>query len=432
MRSGIKPPWGYTQDEHTNPLIPTDKHSGTLGKQVRLLLAVHGLFAAGTALSGTFVNVYLWKARHDYTIIGWYALINYVAMAVVFWLAGVWVKEHNKMNCLRLGVAVSASFYMLVLWLGDRAVDHYLVLGIILGTASGLFWLAFNIVYFEVTDPYNRDRFNGWTGLLGSVAGMIAPWIAGFLIVHMSPSGGYRLIFTISLVIFLLGVLVSFFLTKRKSEGHYEWLLPARCLFKKGTVWRPVSLALIAQGIREGVFGFLIALLVYSSTGSEMMLGNFSLITSGVALISFMIAGRLLKHKHRSAAMGWGALMMVVVIVPMFWGVNFISLLIFGVGVSLFFPLYSIPMTSSVFDLIGMDPDCVKKREEYIIFRELSLNVGRISGLAVFIGVVSVTVSPLAMNVLLLTIGSSPVAAWLWMRRVYKTRGQRLAPKSPH
>jgi YQGE family putative transporter len=429
MRSGIKPSWGVTPNESTNQLAPTDKQSGKLGGQVRLLLAVHGLFAAGTALSGTFVSVYLWKASHDYTIIGWYALINYVAMAIVFWTAGVWVKEHNKMNCLRLGVAVSASFYMLVLWLGDRAVDYYWVLGIILGTASGLFWLAFNIVYFEVTDPYNRDRFNGWTGLLGSVAGMIAPWIAGFLIVHMSPSSGYRLIFTMSLIIFLMGVVVSFFLTKRKSEGHYEWLLPARCLFKKGTMWRTVTLALIAQGIREGVFGFLIALLVYSSTGSEMMLGNFSLITSGISLISFMVAGRMLKHKNRAAAMGWGALMMALVIIPMFWGVNYTTLLIFGVGVGLFFPLYSIPMTSSVFDLIGVDPDCVKKREEYIIFRELSLNVGRIGGLAVFIGVVSVTVSPLAMNILLLSIGSSPVVAWFWMRRFYKNQGERLAPK---
>jgi YQGE family putative transporter len=397
-----------------------------LGKQVRLLLVVHGLFAAATALSSIFVNVFLWKAKHDFTIIGWFTLINYVVMSLTFWLAGKWVKEHNKMNCLRSGVAVSACFYMLVLWYGERAAEHYLVLGTIQGIASGLFWVAFNVVYFEVTDPDNRDRFNGWSGLLGSGAGMIAPWISGFLIVHMKLSSGYKLIFTISLIIFLLGVVVSFFLKKRKSEGSYEWLLAVRCLREKETAWRTVSLALVAQGMREGVFGFMIALLVYVHTDSEMMLGNFSLATSGVALISFLVAGRLLKYRHRRIAMGIGALMMVLVILPFFWQVSFTTLLVFGVGVGLFFPLYSIPITSSVFDLIGGHPESVQRREEYVVLRELALNVGRIFGTALFIMVAAWTSTPLAMNILLLAIGSTPLAAWYFMRNVYRT-GSRAA-----
>jgi YQGE family putative transporter len=248
---------------------------------------------------------------------------------------------------------------------------------------------------------------------------MIAPWISGYLIVHMEPSSGYRLIFTMSLFIFLLCTVFSFFLKKRKTEGNYEWLFIVRCLVNKETVWRPVSLALLAQGMREGVFGFMIALLVYVNTGSELMLGNFALVTSGVALISFMVTGRLLKHEHRGAAMGIGALMIVVVIVPFFWKVSFATLLVFGVGVGLFFPLYSIPMTSSVFDMIGGDAYSVKRREEFVVLRELALNAGRITGLVLFITVVTFTSAPLAINILLLCIGSSPLAAWFFMRKVH-------------
>ncbi|WP_051620876.1 MFS transporter [Paenibacillus sp. UNC451MF] len=394
------------------------KGRGALTGQSRLLLTVHGLVAAANALSGTFVNVYLWKARQDFALIGWFTLINHVMMALTFWLAGKWVKEHNKMNCLRAGVVVSAMFYTLVLWFGSGAVNYYLLLGVILGMASGLFWLAFNVVYFEVTDPGNRDRFNGWAGLLGSGAGMIAPWISGFLIIYLKQTNGYRVIFTISLAIFVVGVVFSFFLKKRKSEGHYEWLLTLRCLRQKETLWRTVSLGLIAQGAREGVFGFMIGLLVFVHTGNEMKLGNFALITSAVSLVSFMITGRLLKPKYRKKAMLIGALMMVIVILPFFWKVNFLTLLIFGIGVGLFFPLYSIPMTSSVFDLIGNHADSVQHREEYIVMRELALNAGRISGTAVFIVVVAITSSPSAMNWLLLGIGSTPLAACFFMRKV--------------
>ena len=116
---------------------------------------------------------------------------------------------------------------MLVLWLGTSSFHYFVWLGMVQGISAGLFWLAFNVVYFEVTDPDNRDRFNGWVGLLGSGAGIIAPWISGLLIVNLGDGAGYRLIFSISLGIFVLGVVISFFLKKRKVQGTYEWLSPS-------------------------------------------------------------------------------------------------------------------------------------------------------------------------------------------------------------
>ncbi|MEK8127029.1 MFS transporter [Paenibacillus filicis] len=393
------------------------KKRAPLDTQSKLLLAVNGLFATGNALSGTFVNVYLWKAKHDFSLIGWFTLVHYMTMALTFWLGGKWVKEHNKMNCLRAGVVVSAAFYMLVLWLGERAADYFVLLGIVQGMAAGFFWLAFNVVYFEVTSPENRDRFNGWAGFLGSGAGMAAPWISGFLIVRMQAEAGYRLIFTISLIVFLIGAVVSFFLKKRKTSGTYEWLLTWTCLRQKDTQWRKVGLALAAQGVREGVFGFMIGLLVYVHTGNEMKLGNFALISSAVALVSFMLAGKYLKPEYRGKAMLLGVVMLVAIILPFFWKVTFTTLLIFGIGAALFYPLYGIPMTTIVFDLIGQDEESAKLREEYIVMRELALNAGRLVGTAVFILIVSWTASPVVMNWLLLGLGCSPLIAYYFMRK---------------
>jgi MFS transporter, YQGE family, putative transporter len=390
---------------------------GKLDSQAILLLVVHTLFGIANALSGTFVGVYLWKAKNDFTLIGWFTLATHLTMAITFWLAGKWVKEHNKMNCLRVGVAVSACFYMLVLWLGSSSFHYFVWLGMVQGISSGLFWISFNVVYFEVTDPDNRDRFNGWMGLLGSGGGIIAPWISGLLIVGLGDTVGYRLIFSISLGIFVIGVIVSFFLKKRKLQGTYEWFLPIRCLKQAETPWRRVSLALVAQGFREGVFGFMIALLVYIATSSEASLGNFVLITSAVSLVSFWAAGKFVKPHFRKSAMLIGAIMMVAVIIPFFWKLDFTTLLVFGVGASLFLPLYTVPMVSTVFDLIGANEDSAKQREEYVVLRELGLNVGRVLGVLLFICVVSWSTTPLVMKILLLIIGSSPLVSWYFMRK---------------
>lgn len=394
----------------------TGKSTAALTGQARLLLLVNGLFAAGNALSGTFVHVYLWKVKNDFALIGWFAVAQQLTMALVFWLAGKWVKEHNKMNALRAGVAVAAVFYALVLWFGTKAVSCVLLLGAVQGIASGLFWVAFNVVYFEVTGPENRDRFNGWAGLLGSGAGMVAPWVSGYLITHMSSTSGYRLIFSISLGIFVSGVIVSFFLKKRKEEGHYGWVYGFRQIGRQGNPWRRIFPAMIAQGIKEGVFGFMIVLLVYVSTKNEMKLGSFSLITSAVALFSFYLTGRFFKPAYRKWGMLIGVLAMIGVILPFFWRVNYAMLLLFGIGTSLFIPLYTVPMTSVVFDIIGRREESARHRVEYIVLREIGLNGGRLLGTLVFIAVVSASTAPLAVNSLLLGIGASPLLAWLFMR----------------
>ncbi|WP_068776420.1 MFS transporter [Paenibacillus sp. FJAT-26967] len=409
---------------YVESLKPADEPAAAsrLDRQTILLLFENTLYGAAHAFSGTFVSIYLWKAKNDFAMIGWFALIHQLSTALTFWLAGKWVKEHNKMNCLRTGVALSAFFYILVLLLGPKSVDYIMLLGMVQGLAAGFFWLAFNIVYFEVTSRETRDRFNGLAGLMGAGVGMLAPWASGLIIVHMSGNIGYKVIFSISLAIFLLGVVVSFFLKKRKIEGTYDWTYGLRCLRSPRNVWRPVCAALVAQGFREGVFGFLIALMVYIATTSEQKLGNFALITSGVSFVSFWFAGRFLKPKFRSRGMLVGVVMVIVVILPFYWKVNYLTLLLFGVGTALFLPLYTIPMTSSVFDLIGMNEESVSRREEFVVLREISINTGRMLGTLLFIIVISRSTAPVVINTLLLLLGSTPLISWFFMRKVLRLK----------
>jgi YQGE family putative transporter len=396
---------------------PKEHRAGRLDGQTRLLLLVNALFACANALSGAFVNVYLWKTKQDFAMIGWFALSHQVAMALTFVIAGKYVKERNKMNALRFGVALAALFYMLVLLMGSAAANWVVLLGGVQGLSSAFFWLAFNVLYFEVTDRENRDVFNGWAGLLGSAVGMAAPWISGFLITRMDNTLGYRLIFSISLGVFVVGAIVSFFLKRRPAQPNYEWFYGIKQLRQKGNIWRNAYPALLAQGVREGVFGFLIGLMVFIATNNELQLGNFALITSAVSLFAFFMAGKLVKPGRRSIPMLLGAIAMTLVILLFFWKVDYTTLLIFGIVVALFFPLYSIPITSSVFDLIGMNTESAEHRVEYVVLRETALNMGRILGTTAFIAVVSFTQELNHIVTLMLVLGTAPLFSWFFLRK---------------
>ncbi|WP_156279677.1 MFS transporter [Paenibacillus sp. NEAU-GSW1] len=393
---------------------------GAFDSQAVLLLAVQWLAAIGHALSGTFVPVYLWKASQSYMLIGWYALGQYAIGGLTFWIAGKWVKEHNKMNSLRLGIVLSGSFYLTVLLLGQQARFYSLPLGMLSGMGLGFYWLAYNVVYFEITEPDNRDRFNGWAGLLGSTAGMIAPWVSGYLITTMSGERGYKLIFTLSLVIFAITVILSFWLVKRKNTGNrYEWTYGYRQLAERGNPWRKMFAAIVAQGVREGVFMFLVGLIVYIATQDESRLGSYTLITSFVALVSFWFVGKRLKPSNRKAAMLLGTVMLGAVILPLFTKVTYITLLVFGIGTSLFLPLYIIPITSRVFDLIGQSEKSAAMREELIVLREAGLIIGRLIGLSAYLILLPLNHSTTAIVWLMFAVGIVPIAGWWFLRSLF-------------
>lgn len=400
----------------------------TLGRQSILLLGVNGLFALAGALSGTFLNVFLWKSRPDYGMLGWFTISQQLTIGLTFWLAGKWVKEHNKMSALRLGTALSGIFYMIVLWAGSKAVDWIWPLGILLGCSLGLFWIAFNVVYFEITDRENRDLFNGWVGLLGSMTGIIGPWFSGLIITRMTDNTGYRLIFTVSLVIYVIAVVFSFFLKKRKVSGTYRWSEPWIQLSKPNSPWRTLALGLFAQGAREGVFAFLIALLVYLATAQEYKLGQFSLITSAVALVSYWAAGKWFKPQFRSKGMFIGALILLVVLLPLLWKVTYGTLLIMGIGSAVAMPLYVLPMISAGFDMMGTSGENVEKRVELVVLRELCLMLGRLFGLAIFIVTVINAPSLHMLTWLIIVLGASPLIGWIYMRKLLnRTEGQEPA-----
>lgn len=391
-------------------------------RQAVLLLAVNGMFVLASALSGAFLNVYLWKSRQDYMMIAWFTLAQQIALGSTFWIAGKWVKEGNKMNALRLGIAVAGLFYLLILGAGQNAIHYIWPLGLLLGMSLGLFWLAFNVVYFEVTDAENRDWFNGWVGLLGSMTGILGPWVSGWLITLLHGEKGYRLIFTMSMIIFGCTVLLSFFLKKRKVSGKYDWTEGIKRLKETDRTWRFAMGGLVMQGIREGVFFFLIFLLVYTATSQEARLGQFMLITSAVSLVSYWAAGKWFKPTYRSYGMLVGAIIMLLVIVPLLWKVNYTTLLILGIGTSLFIPLYMLPAIAVSFDLMGTNRNNAEKRVELVVVREISLMVGRIAGLLIFIGVLSFRQDPLTVTLLLLVLGMSPIGTWVFMRKIMKNK----------
>ncbi|MDR7237206.1 MFS transporter [Neobacillus drentensis] len=388
-----------------------------LTKDLSLLLIIGGLYSLSIALSNTFVNIYLWKQTGKYSDIALYNLSIVVLQLLTFILAGRWAKKIDRVIVLRIGVIFLALFYVMVLISGTNASTYLLLLGSLLGVGYGFYWLAYNVLTFEITEPDTRDFFNGFLGILSSAGGMIGPIAAGIIITRFEQFTGYTIVFGLSLGLFAFAVFISFSLKPRPSAGSYcfKAILNER---KQNENWRLITNAHFFQGLREGTFAFVISVLVYLSTGSEMSLGTFGLLNSGISFIAYYLASRLIKQKYRKKAILIGGLLLYTAVLIIVWDVNFVKLLIYGGIIAIAYPLLLVPYMSTTYDVIGTGWKAAEMRIEYIVVREIFLNLGRIVSILSFLVAITWFKAETSIPILLLILGAGHTCIYLFLKRV--------------
>ncbi|MDX8045975.1 MFS transporter [Gracilibacillus sp. S3-1-1] len=386
------------------------------GKDLKLLLAIGGLYSLATFLSNTFVNIFLWKHSGEYTDIAVYNLFIYIFQSISFVIAGRFAKKVDRTIVIRIGVVFLSLFYITVLLTGEDATRFPYLLGAILGIGYGFYWLAFNVLTFEVTEPESRDFFNGILGTLQSLGGMIGPFSAGYIITKFDQFQGYRFIFFLSFFLFLVAVVCSFFLTKRKATGKF--------LFKKVVLerkenknWRHILYAHVFQGWREGLFIFIVAIWVFIATGSEFALGSYNLTVSLCSFIAYFVITKVLKNQYRKQAILVGGILLYAAVLLLVFHTNYWMLLVYGIIVGFAFPIYNVPFISLTYDIIGKARGARKLRIEYIIIRELFVNIGRIAAILLFIMSVKLANPEVMIPLLFLTIGGGNFIAYYFVRK---------------
>ncbi|MBO1512305.1 MFS transporter [Metabacillus bambusae] len=388
-----------------------------VSKDLILLLVIGGLYSLSISLSNTFVNVYLWKQSGEFIDLGIYNLSIVIMQPITFIFAGRLAKKIDRVVVLRLGVIFLAIFFMSVLIIGGSAAKFIILLGGTLGIGYGFYWLAFNVLTFEITEPETRDFFNGFLGIMNSTAGMVGPIIAGFIISRLKNFTGYTTIFSISLLLFSGAVVLSFFLKRRPAEGDYLF----KRIFnerKKDRNWKMITSAHFFQGLREGTFAFVIGVFVFIATGSELALGKFGLVNSSAAFIAYFLATRIIKKTKRKMFILMGGIFLYLSIYVILFDLSYQRLLIYAVLIAFGYPMLFVPYASITYDVIGRAWNITKARIEYIVVKEIFLNSGRIVSILGFIVAVTLFNEKQSIPILLAIIGAGHLIIYFFVRNV--------------
>ncbi|SEM56597.1 MFS transporter, YQGE family, putative transporter [Terribacillus saccharophilus] len=385
-------------------------------KELHVLLIIGALYSLGIFLSNTFVNIYLWKQTNDLINIAMYNLAIYVAQTILFTLSGSWAKRIDRVIILRIGVFFLSVFFLLVLFTGEKAASYNLLLGAVLGIGYGMYWLAYSVLTFEVTEPETRDFFNGVSGLLQSLTGMIGPFVAGYIITRMNNSHGYTLIFAVSFFLFLLAVICTAGIKRRGAEGKFG-LRQVWKEVKRDAAWRNTVLAHVFQGVREGIFTFIISVWVFIVTSSELSLGTFNLVYSAFSFIFYYITTRYIKSRQRKTAIFLSGVALSLSVVLLLVELNFSTLLIYAAIIGVFYPILYVPYLSLTYDVIGKARDAAKLRVEYIVLSDVATNIGRIISVVLLLIGVGIWADA-SIPYLMFILGTGPFFIYFFTRHI--------------
>jgi YQGE family putative transporter len=348
-----------------------------LSPHARVVLGLNALYNIADALCSVFVGVYFYVNSRDFDTVCHHYLALYTVTPFVFVLAGWYSQARDRLHVFRLGLLLHAAYYALLLVLRERSAEYPVTLGALLGVTWGLFWAGNNVFSFDVTTKEERDYYFGWLSAVTGAARMFAPLLGG-LVIYFSPGGllGYQLVFAMAVFFYLAAILLSSRIPADSTPRPFHL---RRALFpgRDQRDWQRIMIASASLMGSINILSFLLGLILYMETRSEMNVGSFAAVQALAGIAVSYVIGRTVRPGTRNRAMLWSALLILAAGVMVTLELNLVTLVLFGLLQAVAAPLFGVPHSSLRFDVIDRCAEEPGQRIEYLCAWEVPLAVGR-------------------------------------------------------
>lgn len=350
--------------------------------EAKLYLTMMAFFSFSTALSGIFVNIFIWNIDNSFESLALYSLSNSIAILISFPICAWLARQTSPMSSLRIGVLLYIVAYGFLLWIREDAVNHIYLLGAMMGLAVSFFAVGQHMQIFNVTQDRNRDRFLYISSFLSNGVGMLAPIISGFTISRFIGMKGYYIVFSISLLSFLFTALISLKVKGKKlpmkSNFKEVWKNPTR-------EWRGMYWVSMVTSMVDGTYSsFLASVMTFSILQDELSLGGYNTFAALMGLLTSLWLAKISAPERRMKIYIIGAFLVSISsislsIKPVFW-----MLVIYAVLFVIGSNLMNTTLNAWMYASIEFDQKFDERRLDYIVVREIPLGLGRMIGIGLF------------------------------------------------
>ncbi|MCS7462782.1 MFS transporter [Paenibacillus doosanensis] len=355
--------------------LPEDKR---LSKDAMVSLFIHFCFQFGASMSGIFLTLYLWRLTESLWINGMYYIVNYAAAPLAFALGGLIIKRKDRMVTYRLGIGLIALFYLVVVFAQEAVVDYYVLFAIFGGVAGSFYWAGYLTLMYDVSTERNRIRYLAINMMVFTLAGLIGPALAGFIIRENEGLQGYTIVFSIAFFMFLIATLGSFKIKTKASHHKAYYLKFVGLLMNKNKRWFKSLLGFLTMGLFQGIMLFLPNILLFQIVGREDLVGYLGVLYATLSILTGIVLTKYGREERARKFLVISTIGYVAGTLFILWKMTLITVVAFMVLYSICSPLQGNTITSFYFRLIGALPLKGQLRVESVVMRETFLNCGRV------------------------------------------------------
>lgn len=380
-----------------------------LGKPYYRFLLVHTCFMIFNRLPSVFINTLLFGQTNDIKVVIMYNATFFVGSAISMLAAAEILHRFGPGITAVIGIGGYNILYLMLIILGGNASVWHLALGLFAGIADGFYWLSYGGLVLDVTDLSNRDSGVSIISICANVVNLTVPLLAGFMIDIIGGTGGYIAVFSVAFVMSAVTCVLALCLPKRKLKRvrHVRYRKTVKGILKNKQILYALS-AQGCKGIREGVFTFILSIVLYQMVKSELAVAFNTFLAAMAAIISFIIASRILTRQNRVTFMRTAVIVLSAMALASIFKVYPIMIFIYTLVNSFFAGFLELPTYSTFLDMVEMVPSVKNNRPELIAINDLMLEIGRCIGIGFFLIITafkgeSVEIQILSLFVLTLT-----------------------------
>ena len=358
-------------------------HFNKLSKTSKKLfnsIFLHNIVAPIFAL---FITAFIWRQSHDVFLVALYNAVLFTAIPISFYINGHLLKKFYPSQLLFAGVCLKSLGVFGLMLLPTINAFTVITAATFIGLSAGIYWSNRNLLVLKATHSPTRIYFTSLDVISGTILGIIIPIMIGIFIIYGTTAHTYTPIQAYYLV-GILTVLVSYW--SGYSIRNLSVGLPYNShvhLNKPSKKWIHSRYTIIIFGLLNGVMAFLPPLIILAFIGKEDALGTIQSLSAIITAIVIYGIARSISPKHRMKLLGASVVLSII-------GSIFL-LLSSSIGVILFVgmqalaqPLLWVAYNSLISDVMDTENGTANKEYSYMFDFELFMNIGRVTGILLF------------------------------------------------
>ncbi|OYT41261.1 hypothetical protein B6U80_01745 [Candidatus Pacearchaeota archaeon ex4484_26] len=315
------------------------------------------------SMVGIFLPIYLFfKLNLPLPVVMYFFIIFAIFFALAAFMAAKIASQIGFKHLILMSIPFEITFFFLLILLPFFRIPLFLV-SITGAVSRGFYWIGHHTDLAKFTLRKKRGEEVGLAFFVNTGAALLGPLAGGLILTFFN----FTVLFLIGSLILLISTVPLFF----SKDVHEKFSFSLKKVFKRASL--KDAAAFTSQGIAIGSSGVLWPLFIFLILGGYFSLGLIGTLSGAISAFSAILVGKFSdklgkRFFIRLGAFSFAGLWFFRTIVRTIFHVYLITLFAFIPGMA------SVPMDTLAYSKARFS----KRIEEYLVFREIFLNLGRI------------------------------------------------------